>query len=127
MTKKILLVEDEEDILELLSAIFDDLRDYGILWARDGEEALRIARAEHPDIILLDIQLPKLNGYEVCKSVKSDPAMSHTKVLILSGMAQNSDRLKAQEVGADGYIAKPFSSIALVEKVEALLGSNYQG
>ena len=124
MTKKILIAEDEEDILELLSAIFGDLGDYEILWARDGEETIRIARVDNPDIILLDIQLPKLNGYEVCKLVKSDPTMSRTKVLMISGMAQNSDWRKAQEAGADGYIIKPFSSIELVEKVEELLGSN---
>lgn len=122
--KKILIVEDEENILELLSAIFGDLGDYRIHCARDGEEALRIARLDNPDIILLDILLPKINGHEVCKSVKSDPAMSHTKILMLSGMAQNSDRRKAQEVGADAFIAKPFNSIALVEKVEELLRSN---
>jgi two-component system alkaline phosphatase synthesis response regulator PhoP len=124
VTKKILIVEDEEDVLELLFATFGDLGDYRILCARDGEEALRIARVDNPDIILLDIQLPKLNGYKVCKPVKSDPAMSHTKVLMLSGMAQNSDRQKAQEAGADGYITKPFSSIELAEKVEGLLRSN---
>lgn len=124
MTKKILIAEDEEDILELLSAIFGDLGDYEILCARDGEETLRIARVDNPDIILLDIQLPKLNGYEVCKLVKSDPIMSQTKVLMISGMAQNSDWQKAQEAGVDGYIIKPFSSIELVEKVEELLMSN---
>ena len=124
MTKKILIVEDEEDILELLSEVFSDLEDYRILCARDGEEAISIAQVDNPDIILLDIGLPKVNGYDVCKLVKSDPAMSHIKVLMLSGMAQNSDWQKAQEVGADGYIAKPFSSIALVEKVEELLRSN---
>ena len=83
-------VEDEEDILELLFAIFDDLGDYRILCAGDGEEALRIAREDNPDIILLDILLPKMNGYDVCKSVKSDTAMSHTKVLMISGMVQSS-------------------------------------
>jgi DNA-binding response OmpR family regulator len=124
MTKKILIVEDEEDIIELLSAIFDDLGDYKVLYARDGKEALGIARVGNPDIILLDILLPKLNGYKVCKLIKSDPAMSYTKVLMLSGMGQNSDWLKAQEAGADGYIVKPFRSTALVEKVEELLGSN---
>ncbi len=124
MTKKILIVEDEENILELLSVIFGDLGDYEILCAKDGEEALRIARVDNPDIIVLDVRLPKLNGYEVCKSVKSDPAMSHIKVLMLSGLVQNSDLQKAQEVGADGYITKPFDSIALVEEVEELLGSN---
>ena len=124
MTKKILIVEDEEDILDLLSTIFDDHANYESLYARDGEEALRITRADNPDIILLDIQLPKLNGHEVCKSVKSDPATSRTKVLILSGMAQKSDWLKAREAGADDYVSKPFGSNALVEKVEALLRSN---
>jgi DNA-binding response OmpR family regulator len=122
--KKILVVEDEKDILELLISVFDDFRDYRILSATDGEEALRLARVDNPDIILLDIQLPRLNGYEVCKSVKSDPTTSPIKVLMLSGMAQNSDRQKAQEAGADGYIAKPFSSIELLEKVEGLLRSN---
>jgi DNA-binding response OmpR family regulator len=122
--KKILVVEDEKDILKLLLSIFDDLKDYRILSTIDGEGALRIARVDNPDIILLDIQLPGLNGYKVCKSVKSDPTMSHTKVLMLSGMAQDSDRQKAQEAGADGYIAKPFSSIELLEKVEGLLRSN---
>ncbi len=124
MTKKILIVEDEEDILELLSEVFSDLEDYRILYARDGEEALWIAQVDNLDIILLDIGLPKVNGYDVCKLVKSDPAMSHIKVLMISGMAQNSDWQKAQEVGADGYITKPFNLIALVEKVEELLRSN---
>ena len=124
MNKKILIAEDEEDILELLFAIFGDLEGYETLCARGGEETIRLARVNNPDIILLDIQLPKLNGYEVCKLVKSDPTMSQTKVLMISGMAQNSDWRKAQEVGADGYIIKPFSSIELVEKIEELLRSN---
>ena len=121
VTNRILIVEDEEDILELLFAIFDDLGDYRILCARDGEEALRIAREDNPDVILLDILLPKMNGCDVCKSVKSDPATSHAKVLMISGVVQNSNQQKAQEVGADAFIAKPFDSIVLVEKVEELL------
>ena len=124
MIKKILIVEDEETIIELLSEIFSDLEDYRILCARDGEEALRIVRGNNPDIILLDIHIPRINGYEVCKSVKSDQTMSHTKVIMLSGMVQDSDRRKAQEIGADAFITKPFNSIALVERVEELLRSN---
>ena len=123
MVKKALIVEDEEDILELLSAIFG-FEDYEVLYAKDGEEALQIARAENPDIILLDIHLPKMNGHEVCKSVKSDPAMSHTKVLMLSGMSQDFNLQKALETGADAYMTKPFSSTEIVEKVEELLRSN---
>ena len=102
--RKILVVEDEEDIVELLCAIFDDLAGYETLYAKDGEEAFRIARADNPDIIMLDIQLPKLNGYELCKLIKSDPAMSHTKIIMLSGMTQNYDQLRAQEADADDYI-----------------------
>ena len=124
MTKKILIVEDEEQVLELLCVTFDDLEGYRILCARDGEEALKIARSDNPDVILLDIQIPKINGYEVCKTVKSDPVMSHTKVLMQSGRAQDSDWQKAQEAGADGYITKPFDLIELVEKVKELLNSN---
>ena len=124
MTKKILIVEDEVDILRLLSTILSSFGDYGIFCASGGQEALRIAREESPDIIILDIQLPGMNGYEVCKLIRSDPAISDIKVLMLSGMTQDSDWQKAQEVGADGYIAKPFSSIALVEKVEELLRSS---
>ena len=124
VNKKILIVEDEEDILELLSEIFSDLGDYKILCARDGEEALRIAQKDNPDVILLDIFLPKMNGYDVCKSVKSDPTTLHAKVLMISGVVHNSIWREAQEAGADAFIAKPFDSIALVEKVEELLRSN---
>ncbi len=123
MTKKILIVEDEEDILELLSEEFDAHGDYQILHARDGEEALRIASANNPDIIILDIHLPKLNGYEVCRSIKSNPAISDIKILMISGMAQNSDRQKALQMGADDYLTKPFDLTILVEKVETLLRS----
>lgn len=124
MTKKILIVEDEKDIVELLSAIFDDLGDCEVLCARDGQEALSIAQVNTPDIILLDIQIPRVNGYDVCRAVKSDPSMSKTKVLMLTGLAQNHDCHRAQEAGADAYLTKPFHSIALIEKVEELLSSS---
>lgn len=79
MPKKILIVEDEENILELLLAIFDDYKNYKVSYVRDGKEALTLMRVGNPDVILLDINLPKLNGYEVCKSIKSDSAISHNK------------------------------------------------
>jgi len=121
MIKKILIVEDEEDIANLLYIVFSDLVIYKILYEKDGQEAINRARVDNPDIILLDIQLPSLNGYEVCRLLKSSPTLSHIKVLMLSGMTQNHDWLKAQEAGADDYITKPFSSIALLKKVEELL------
>lgn len=124
MIKKILIVEDEEDIVTLLYTIFGDLVNHEILYTKDGQEAINRARVDNPDIILLDIQLPELNGYEVCRLIKSNPTLSRIKVLMLSGMKQNHDWLKAQAAGADDFIAKPFSSIALLEKVEELLRSN---
>lgn len=123
MTKKILIVEDEETILELLSVTLSDLRDCCILLAKDGEEGLKTARAANPDIILLDVGLPNVNGLEVCRSLKSDSATSHTKILMISGMGENTEQ-KAREAGADVYVAKPFSLVSLVEKVEELLDSN---
>jgi DNA-binding response OmpR family regulator len=121
MSKKILIVEDDEAILELLLEIFSELPEYIVSSAVDGQEAIDAARANNPDIILLDILLPTMSGYDVCRSVKSDTITSHIKVLILSGMAQNMDHKKALEVGADAYITKPFSSDLLLEKVGELL------
>lgn len=122
--KKILVVEDDEDVRGLLSAIFETAGCHEILFAMDGEEALNITQQERPSVILLDIALPKINGYEVCKSIKSSPGIYNTKILMLSGLAQTSDLSKAQEAGADGYITKPFNPTTLIEKVKALLGEN---
>ena len=124
MTRKMLIVDDESSILTLLATIFGHSDDYTILCARNGEEALKVARADNPDIILLDNRLPGISGLDVCGKVKSDPTMSHVKVLILSCQGQNFDWQKAREMGADGYITKPFSSSVLVEKVAELLGKN---
>jgi DNA-binding response OmpR family regulator len=122
MLKKVLIVEDEEPIIELLGAVFDGLANYRTIYARDGQEALRIARADYPDIVLLDVHLPELDGYEVCRLIKSYPNTSHTKVMMISGMAQNADLIKARKAGADDYITKPFIPTELIEKVKTLIG-----
>jgi len=127
MIKKILIVEDEDDIFELLNAIFSNSVDYEVLWAKDGHEALKIAQVENPAIILLDVQLPGLSGYEVCRLIKSNPALSNVRILMLSGMTQYQDCQKAQEAGADDYVTKPFSSYTLLNKVEELLTCNGKG
>jgi DNA-binding response OmpR family regulator len=118
---KILIVDDEKYILDLLVAVFNDIKDFEILCARDGGEALSIAEKSIPDIVLLDATLPKLDGYEVCKCIKKNPAMSHTKVLMMSGMTQSSDVTKAREAGVDDYITKPFTSTVLIGRVEKVL------
>ena len=106
---KILVVEGEKDIIELLEAIFSDLEDYKVLYTRGGLTALDIARKSVPDMVLMNTQLPDITGYEMCKLLKTDPIVSHTKVVMLSGMTQNSDWDKAMEAGADDCIFKPFS------------------
>jgi twitching motility two-component system response regulator PilH len=121
MTKKILIVEDEADILELLAEEFKAIGDYVIYQAGDGEEAISMTRTFSPDAVVLDIQLPKLNGYEVCRRLKTDPLTSRVKLLMITGMAQNSDRQKALALGADAYFTKPFDLTELVNKVEELL------
>lgn len=122
MTKKLLIVEDEEKILKMLLAVFG-MEDYEVLYARDGEEALKIVREDFPDLILLDVWLPKINGHEVCKLVKSRPETSEIKILMISGFVQHYDVRKAFEAGADGYMTKPFDTTILLEKIEELLSS----
>ncbi len=121
MSRKILVVEDEEVIRRVIAAIFNFQDEYQVFFSQDGEEGIRKAREVNPDVILLDARLPKINGYEVCKSVKSEPALAHARVLMMSGLVQYYDRQKAREAGVDDYIAKPFSATDLVEKVEKLL------
>ena len=121
MTKRILLVDDEEAILELISATLGHNDGYQIVLARDGEEALNTARRHKPDLILLDILMPKKDGYYVCQALKQNPETAHIKVVILTALAQELDYQKALDSGADGYLTKPFSPMALLEKLEESL------
>lgn len=121
--KIILLADDEEPVRALVAATIRDDSRYKILEAKDGMEALEIARREKPDIILLDIMMPKMDGFEVCRQLKSDPRTSGISIIMLTALAQNTDKGKAKEVGANGYFAKPFSPTALIKKLEEVLGS----
>ncbi len=118
-----LIIEDEKDILELLFTIFSDQKEYEIICAENGLEALRIIESGRLDIVILDVNLPFLSGYDLCQKIRSNPETKRTKVLVLSGMAQRNDRLKAQEAGADGYLTKPFNSKELIETVKVLTGT----
>jgi two-component system alkaline phosphatase synthesis response regulator PhoP len=117
---KVLIVDDEEPILSLLSAIVSSMPEYTIVRARNGQEALNTAKEEMPDIILLDNIMPGMNGLEVCRSIKSDPLLAHARILILSCQGQNFDWHLARELGAEGYITKPFDTTALINKVKEL-------
>jgi CheY-like chemotaxis protein len=120
-TATILVVDDEEDILHLLSTVLGDIGGYTVLRARDGHEALRLAEANKPDAILLDVKLPGIDGYDVCRAVKANPALAATRVLFLSGLPQDSENHRALAAGADAYVMKPFSPAALVKEVGRVL------
>ncbi len=124
MTKKVLLADDEEDILMLVSATLGGDDRYSLILARDGEQALQKAREDLPDLIFLDVMMPKMDGFEVCRQIKSNSETSGVKVVMLTAMAQELDRQKAEDAGADFYFSKPFSPTALLAKVDELLASD---
>ncbi len=118
---KILVVDDEIYIVHILDFSLG-MEGYEVVTALDGEQALEKAHAEHPDLIVLDIMMPKLDGYETCKMLKADPATKDVPVILLSAKGRNVDQKIGFEVGADDYITKPFSPRKLVERINALLG-----
>ena len=121
MRKRLLLADDDEETLALLSATLDNQQAYEILLARDGQQVLAIARQQKPDLVLLDVLMPKGNGYEVCRALKGDPATGAIKVVMLTVLGQAPDREKGRQAGADGYFSKPFSPIGLLKRIEELL------
>ena len=122
MTKTILLVDDEEPILALMSATLGGGDRYCLLFASNGDEAIKVCQDVKPDLLFLDIMMPDLDGYEVCRSLKQNPSTTDIKIIMLTAMAQEFDRHKAVEVGADEYMTKPLSPTMLLERVEEILG-----
>ncbi len=118
--KRILLVEDEKDLVEVVK-IRLEASGYEVLTAADGQQALDKARAQKPDLIILDLMLPRVDGYKVCRMLKFDEKYKHIPVIIFSARAQEADKKLAQEVGAEAYITKPFEPQALLAKIEELL------
>lgn len=118
---KILVVDDEIYIVHILDFSLG-MEGYEVLTALDGEQALEKARAQHPDLIVLDIMMPKLDGYETCKMLKADDRTKDIPVILLSAKGRNVDQKIGFEVGADEYITKPFSPRKLVERINAILG-----
>jgi CheY-like chemotaxis protein len=121
--KKILIVDDQVEVRELVQVTLE-IGDYQILSAENGQEAVRIAQGEHPDIILMDIMMPgsEVDGLEACRQLKSDPATRDITIVMLSAKGQESDIDMGKAAGADDYFTKPFSPIALIEKVEEVMG-----
>jgi two-component system cell cycle response regulator len=124
--KKILIAEDQPDSRQLLEDILERFHPYGVmvLTARDGIEAFEIAQSAKPDLILLDIMMPGMSGYEVCEKLKANPDTEHTYIIMVSAKTQPEDRKQAAMVGADEYVTKPFDMGLIIERVQSVLGVN---
>jgi DNA-binding response OmpR family regulator len=117
---KILVVDDERNILETVGYNLEKAG-FRVITATDGEIALQKARQEHPDLMVLDLMLPKMNGLEVCRVLRQEPALKAMPILMLSVQADETDKVVGLELGADDYMTKPFSPRELVARVRALL------
>ena len=118
--KKILLVDDEEDLRKMLKFRLEAVG-YDVKEAADGQEGLDKAKKEKPDLIILDLMLPKIDGYKVCRMLKFDEKYKKIPIILFSARAQEKDKMIGKEMGADAYITKPFEPEALVGKIKELL------
>ncbi len=124
MEQKLLIVDDEAHIRMLLEQTLEDLEDDGVNFftAQNGEEALEIIKAEKPQLVFLDVMMPKMNGMEVCRKVKKELQLNDVFIVLLTAKGQELDRQKGQEVGADLYMTKPFDPEAILDKAKEILG-----
>jgi len=120
----ILVAEDSPTTRRKIAGILED-QGYRVLTAEDGQQAIELTHEHHPELVLLDIVLPKKNGYQVCRSIKSDPDLA-IKVMIVTSKAMEKDRIWSQRQGADGYLTKPVDPDALIELVEGLISISTQ-
>jgi len=120
MSNRVLTIEDHEDnrriVRDLLSSV-----GYEVIEAVTGEEGVRVAETERPDLILMDIQLPDLNGYEATRRIKANPELRHIPIVAVTSYALSGDDLKAREAGCDAYVTKPFSPRALLATIREYL------
>lgn len=120
MAKSVLIVDDEPNIVLSLQFIMERAG-YAVATAADGEEGLRMAVAAPPDIVLLDIMLPRRNGYDICRELRAKPEFAGTKIVMLTAKHRDAERETGLALGADEYITKPFSTRDVVKQVDALL------
>ena len=125
MKKKILLVDDEPNIQMIVGARLKAMG-FEVLIAKDGQEGLDLAREEFPDAVLLDLMLPKLDGYKVCRMLKFDKAFEKIPVIIFSAKGSEADKKLAEQAGADAYMVKPFDPELFTQTIRKLTGSSPQ-
>jgi two-component system, cell cycle response regulator DivK len=120
MTKRILMIEDTEDNRQIVRDLIDSVG-YELLEAHDGAAGLAMAAQHKPDLILMDIQLPVLDGYEATRRIKADPALRHIPIIAVTSYPLSGDEAKTKAAGCDGYIAKPFSPRQLLSTINDFL------
>lgn len=116
----VLVVDDEQPIVDLVRFTLED-EQVQVVEAADGVQALEVARAHRPDLVFLDVQMPRLDGLEVCRLLRREPGLEHTRIVMLTAASQEADRARGLEAGADEYLTKPFSPLKLLLLVQALL------
>jgi len=120
--QKILIADDEPGVRSIVSRILEE--EYIVIEAADGEEAMDIVKEQRPDLVLLDLMMPKMDGYAACSRIKSDRATKGIKVVILTAIGHVLNKKYAEEMGADGYVTKPFTRESLMEEMRRLLVSS---
>lgn len=122
--KKILVVDDELDMLMVIKLRLE-ASGFNVVTASDGLEGLNLARKENPDLIVLDIMLPKMNGYKVARFLKFDEKFKHIPIIMLTALSRDKDRTTGVETGADAYLTKPFESEQLIATVNGFLSGKF--
>ena len=124
MNRTILIVDDEPHLRTLIQQTLEELEDEGVelLTAANGDEALAIIEATRPSLVFLDVMMPKLSGFDVCRRTKQDLGLTDVYIVLLTAKGQEMDRQKGLEVGADLYMTKPFDPDALLDKARSVLG-----
>ncbi len=121
MTKKVLIVDDEPNIVISLEFLMKK-EGYEVSVARDGQEAIERIQADPPDLVVLDVMMPRMNGFQVCETIRKDPSLGDIRILMLTAKGREAEVSKGLSLGADAYMPKPFSTHELVDKAKALLG-----
>ena len=129
MPPKILIADDEAHLRLLISQTLEELEDDGVelLTAANGEDALAAITAERPELVFLDVMMPKMNGFDVCRAVKQDPVLASIYIVLLTAKGQEVDRQRGQDVGADRYMTKPFDPDELLAQARLVLAGDGGG
>jgi len=125
MNQKVLIVDDEDHLRMLIEQALEELEDDGVelITAANGEEALQLIMDQRPNLVFLDVMMPKMNGIEVCRRVKQEMKLEDVYIIILTAKGQELDKKKGEEVGADMYMTKPFDPDKLLEKARTVVGT----